>query len=69
MDDEKEQSIERRAKVHAAFCPQCASVMIRYRDRVHKPWATVPTEVASAVRAAVCRDGRAIVDELLGVRT
>lgn len=57
--------IEKRACVHATFCLQCAGVVVRYRDRVHRPWSTVPPALASEVRALCCREGQRLIDEIL----
>ena len=64
-----EEQLESRAKRHAVFCPQCASVVVRYRDRIRRPWSQVPPDVATAIRAACCKDGALIIDALLGVRS
>jgi len=60
-------AIEEKARTHATFCARCAWVLIRYRARVHRPWSTVPTAVASEIRAQLCPEGQRILDELLGV--
>lgn len=57
--------LERQARVHAAFCPRCASAVVKYRDRVHPPWSTVPPDVATAIRVICCKQGATILDQLL----
>jgi hypothetical protein len=63
--ERKVRVLEVKAMTHVVFCSTCAGVMVRYRDRIHRPWATVPPDVATAVRAGVCKDGRVILDALL----
>jgi hypothetical protein len=64
-DETRERELETRAYKHALCCLWCAGAVVRWRDRIHRPWSTVPPAVATEVRVGLCSEGRAIVDELL----
>ncbi len=66
LTEEQKQAL---AKGHAFGCARCLPVAIRYRGEIDEAirTRTLPDEVATKIRAQLCRVGAGIFDRIMGV--
>ena len=59
----------RAARGHAAACPRCGFVVLKYGAEINEALATrtLPEPVADRIRAQLCKDGAVIFDRVMGV--
>ena len=68
MDLNTRHRLEDAAVAHARGCARCAFALTTYARELTSvlDGQVLPDELASKIRAQVCRDGARIVDEIMG---
>lgn len=61
--------LESKARRHMGQCLGCMATVVKYSGEIRQALAgqPLPDELASRIRARLCKEGAAILDEILGV--
>lgn len=69
MPTNEQTEVRTEARGHAALCPQCGFVVLKYGREINEAMATrtLPEPVADKIRAQLCGTGAVLFDRIMGV--